>query len=172
MVRARVSRRRVAGVAIALLGLVVAAARAGPEGAPERADGAAGVEFFEREVRPLLVSRCQECHGPAKVKGGLRLDSRAAVLAGGRSGPAVVPGQPDESLLIDAINHGDVVRMPPKAKLPDREIAALTRWVAIGAPWSPHDAARPSSARARPSTSSDAPSTGASGRSASRSRPP
>src|SRR5262249_47037690 len=99
MRRAWETRLRVAGGAPALLGLVAA----GPRG--DEPD-AAGVEFFEKEVRPLLAARCHECHGPAKVKGGLRLDSRAAALAGGRSGPAVVPGQPDESLLIDAINHG------------------------------------------------------------------
>src|SRR6516165_3413879 len=114
MACARASRLRAAGVAIALLGLVAATARAGDPAVASGTTDAAGVEFFEKDVRPLLAARCQECHGPAKVKGGLRLDSRAAALAGGRSGPAVVPGQPDESLLIDAINHGDVVRMPPK----------------------------------------------------------
>ena len=93
------------------------------------------VEFFEKTVRPLLAARCQGCHGASKQKGGLRLDSRAAVLAGGNTGPAVVPGDAGESLLIDAINYGEDVQMPPKSKLPEPEIAALTRWVEMGAPW-------------------------------------
>src|SRR5581483_11899045 len=67
-----------------------------------------GVEFFEKRVRPILVARCYECHSEKseKLKGGLRLDSRSAVLKGGETGPAVVPGKPKESLLIDAINYG------------------------------------------------------------------
>ena len=93
------------------------------------------LEFFEREVRPLLVGRCQECHGEKKQKGDLRLDSRAATLAGGSTGPAVVPGKAGESLLVDAINYGDLYQMPPKSKLPPSEIAVLTRWIEMGAPW-------------------------------------
>lgn len=97
----------------------------------------ASLEFFEKEVRPLLVRRCYECHsGEAKeLKGELRLDSRAAVIAGGETGAAIMPGKPDKSLLVDAINYGDVFQMPPKSKLPAKEIATLTKWVAIGAPW-------------------------------------
>ena len=95
------------------------------------------LEFFEREVRPLLVKRCFECHsGEAKeVQAGLRLDSREAVLRGGDTGAAIVPGKPKQSLLIDAINYGELYQMPPKSKLPAREIAVLTRWVDLGAPW-------------------------------------
>src|SRR5207248_2599119 len=74
----------------------------------------------------------------AKPKGGLRLDSRAAALKGGETGAAVVPGKPKESLLVDAINYGELYQMPPKAKLPAEEIAALTNWVEMGAPW-PND---------------------------------
>src|SRR4051795_10243544 len=81
------------------------------------------LEFFEREVRPLLVGRCQECHGATKQKGDLRLDSRAAILAGGSTGPAIVPGKAGESLLVDAINYGDLYQMPPKSRLPASEIA-------------------------------------------------
>jgi hypothetical protein len=94
------------------------------------------IAFFEREVRPLLVSRCYECHGPeSKGEGGLKLDSRAAALRGGASGPAVVPGSPDDSLLIDAIRYGDVFQMPPQSKLPEDEIAIITKWVRQGAAW-------------------------------------
>ncbi len=102
---------------------------------PPAADAQA-VTFFESKIRPVLVARCYECHGPAsKLEGNLRLDSRAAILAGGDSGPAIKPGDPQASLLIDAINHGSVVQMPPKTKLPAPEIADLTAWVAQGAPW-------------------------------------
>jgi hypothetical protein len=93
------------------------------------------VEYFETTVRPLLATRCQECHGASKQKGGLRLDSRDAALAGGNNGPAVVPGDIKASRLIDAVNYGEDVQMPPKSKLPEPEIAALTRWVEMGAPW-------------------------------------
>ncbi len=96
----------------------------------------AAIEAFEKEVRPILATRCLSCHDAAKARGGLRLDSRAAVLKGGASGAAVVPGKPEESLLIEAIHYdGDVVKMPPKSKLPDKEIEALSRWVAKGVPW-------------------------------------
>ena len=91
-----------------------AGARIGPG---PQADPAA-VEFFEKSVRPILAARCQGCHGPAKQKGGLRLDARATILAGGTTGPAVVPGNPKESLLVDAINYGETYQMPPKSKLP------------------------------------------------------
>ncbi|SIO66021.1 Planctomycete cytochrome C [Singulisphaera sp. GP187] len=93
------------------------------------------LEFFEKQVRPLFVARCQSCHGAEKQKGHLRLDSRDAILAGGDTGAAIVPGKPVESLLIEAINYGDLYKMPPKSKLPDAEIATLTRWVELGAPW-------------------------------------
>ena len=94
------------------------------------------VDFFERDVRPILVERCGECHGASgKPKGGLRLISRESLLKGGDSGPAAVAGKPDESLLVAAIRYVDEPKMPPKAKLNDREIATLTKWVALGLPW-------------------------------------
>lgn len=98
-------------------------------------EDAAGVEFFEKKVRPLLVARCQGCHGAEKQKGNLRLDSREAVLKGGDTAPAVVPHKPDESLLVDAIRYGETYQMPPKSQLPADEIATLVHWVRIGAPW-------------------------------------
>ena len=114
-------------------------------------DDPAALERFEKEVRPVLATRCQSCHGPTKQKGGLRLDSRSAALTGGDTGPAVVPGKPAESLLVDAINYGEHVQMPPKSKLPPGEIAALTKWVATGASW-PTEASKGRLRRARPST--------------------
>jgi Protein of unknown function (DUF1553)/Protein of unknown function (DUF1549)/Planctomycete cytochrome C len=97
----------------------------------------AGEEFFEKQVRPILVARCQECHSGriAMPKGGLRLDSRAAALQGGDTGPAIVPGNVKQSLLVEAINYGELYQMPPKSRLPADEIAVLTKWVEMGAPW-------------------------------------
>ena len=96
---------------------------------------AAQVEFFEKQVRPLLVERCHSCHGPDEQKGSLRLDSQAAAMAGGDLGPAIVPGKPEESLLIEAIRRGEILQMPPRNKLPDAEVEILTRWVEQGAHW-------------------------------------
>lgn len=95
------------------------------------------IEFFESKVRPLLVEYCFECHGPdsTPIEGGLSLQSRKAILAGGDTGPAIVPGHPDKSLFIDAINYGDVYEMPPDTKMSDEDIATLTDWVKQGAPW-------------------------------------
>ena len=102
---------------------------------------AADVEFFEKQVRPILARRCYSCHSTKskKLQGKLFLDSRAGVLKGGETGPAIKPGDPKNSRLIDAINYG-VIQMPPKSKLPAKEIAILTRWIKIGAPWSKESA--------------------------------
>ncbi len=94
------------------------------------------LKFFENEVRPLLSSRCYECHGEKKQKGGLRMDHIAHIKAGGEAGPAVVPGNLDKSLIIEAIRYKNSdLEMPPKDKLPDKEIAVLEKWVKLGAPW-------------------------------------
>lgn len=92
------------------------------------------IQFFESQVRPVLAEHCLNCHGEKKVKAGLRLDSRASTVAGGDSGPAVVPGKPDESPLIAAIRY-EGPEMPPKGKLPQRQVEALSQWVKMGAPW-------------------------------------
>ncbi|HEX3447642.1 MAG TPA: DUF1549 domain-containing protein, partial [Isosphaeraceae bacterium] len=116
----------------------------------------AGVEYFEKSVRPILATRCQGCHGPAKQKGGLRLDARTALLVGGSTGPALVPGNPAESLLVDAINYGEALQMPPKSKLPDAEIATLTEWIKRGAPLGAQMPIDPANeANAKPSGKSD-----------------
>jgi len=95
-----------------------------------------GVEFFEKKVRPLLTERCYECHSPEKkVKGGLRLDIREGWVKGGDTGPAIMPGEPEKSLLVTAIRYKDRdLQMPEKRKLPDDEIAILEQWVKMGAP--------------------------------------
>ena len=121
--------------ALILLALAMLAFRPIESPSARAGDDPAAVEFFEAKVRPLLVNRCQSCHAGAKIKGGLRLDSRANAMAGGPSGPAVVPGKPDESLLVEAINYGEALQMPPKSKLPADEIATFTKWVEQGAAW-------------------------------------
>ncbi|HEX8914253.1 MAG TPA: DUF1549 domain-containing protein, partial [Humisphaera sp.] len=104
--------------------------------APAPAISPADAQFFESKVRPVLVERCYACHsaGAKKVKGGLRLDDREAVLRGGDSGPAVVPGDADKSLLVKAVRHVDPLLQMPEQKLPQREIDVLVEWVRRGAP--------------------------------------
>lgn len=90
--------------------------------------------FFEKEIRPLLIKHCLECHGEKKQKGELRLDSLKAMLQGGESGATIVPGKANESMLVEAINY-ESFEMPPEKKLADKEIAALTHWINTGAYW-------------------------------------
>jgi cytochrome c553 len=96
------------------------------------------LQFFETKIRPLLADKCFQCHSQKadKVRGGLLLDSREAVLQGGNTGPSLVPGKPDDSLLIQAVRYKDEdLQMPPKGeKLSDQQIADLTEWVRRGAP--------------------------------------
>ena len=114
-----------AGIALALFAAVAPGAE--PDGIP----------FFESKVRPILVENCFKCHSVSeKHKGGLLADSLAALLKGGESGPALVPGKPEQSKLIEAVNYKNTdLQMPPKGKLSEAQIAALTTWVRIGAPW-------------------------------------
>jgi mono/diheme cytochrome c family protein len=92
------------------------------------------LEFFEKNVRPVLVEHCQKCHGPEKQWSNFRVDSRAALLKGGDMGVGIVPGNPEESPLIRAVRQLEgEVSMPPKSKLTDRQIADLTEWVRLGA---------------------------------------
>ncbi|WP_397570767.1 DUF1553 domain-containing protein [Schlesneria sp. T3-172] len=94
-----------------------------------------GGQFFESEVRPVLVEHCQRCHGAKKQEAGLRLDSRDALLKGGDNGAAIVPGDANASLLILAVKHLGDTQMPPNGKLTDKQIAAIEHWVQAGAPW-------------------------------------
>src|SRR5688500_1602471 len=96
------------------------------------ADDAANVAFFETRVRPVLVEHCYKCHSGSakKLRGELRLDSRATAIRGGKTGPAIVPHKPDESLVIKSIRYTDAdLQMPPKERLSARAVADLTRWV-------------------------------------------
>src|SRR6516165_5766923 len=96
------------------------------------------VAFFEKDVAPILQQHCVKCHGgEKKVRGNLRLTGREHVLAGGDLGPAFDPNKPDDSTLLKAINWKDGLEMPPKGKLPAKEIATLTKWVQMGLPWTP-----------------------------------
>src|SRR5438270_510593 len=94
-----------------------------------------GIAFFEQKIRPVLVKECYSCHsaGAKAVKGGLRLDTRAGVLAGGESGPIVVPGKPEDSTLLEALRH-EGLAMPPEGKLSDAAVADFERWVKLGLP--------------------------------------
>jgi mono/diheme cytochrome c family protein len=135
-------------VAMAASGMITRAGDSPPgAGKPDPAEE----EFFEAKVRPVLAEHCLECHGAEKSKAGLRLDARDSMLKGGDGGPAVVPGKPEESTLVEAIRYDGDVQMPPKYKLKDAEIAALTDWVRRGAHW---PSPRPSNA-ASPATTPD-----------------
>ncbi|MBX3436960.1 MAG: DUF1549 domain-containing protein, partial [Planctomycetaceae bacterium] len=117
-----------------ILGVILPMTPLAADDAPEFSP--AQIEYFEKHIRPLLAERCQKCHGSQQQKGSLRLDSRASFLSGGDTGPAIVPGHPDDSELIRAIRYEpDGYQMPPDGKLADEAIARLTEWVAMGAPW-------------------------------------
>ena len=101
------------------------------------------LEFFEKKVRPLLAKNCHKCHGAKKQEGELRLDLQSHVLRGGESGKAIVPGSPDESLLIESVKY-EGFEMPPDKMLSKEDVAILVRWVKLGAPWTPEIEARDS----------------------------
>src|SRR4051794_34229471 len=96
----------------------------------------ANSDFYEAKIRPVLVEHCYACHSAQarKLKGRLLLDTTEGIRRGGQSGLVIVPGNPDESLLIQAVRYDDeLTRMPPKGKLPAAAIAALEAWVKSGA---------------------------------------
>ncbi|MBU6294456.1 MAG: DUF1549 domain-containing protein [Planctomycetes bacterium] len=99
------------------------------------AHAAANDDFFENRIRPLFAEHCHKCHGAAKQQASLRLDSAAALAKGGDTGPVVVPGQPDKSLLIKVVRYQGESKMPPKGKLSDAAIKDLETWVRSGAKW-------------------------------------
>src|SRR5438034_3687235 len=91
-------------------------------------------EFFEARVRPVLAANCYDCHTEEQL-GGLRLDSREAMLKGGKRGPAIVPGDPDHSLLVAAVRQSGDLKMPKGGRLKPEDVDALAAWVRAGAPW-------------------------------------
>ncbi|HEU4753030.1 MAG TPA: DUF1549 domain-containing protein, partial [Armatimonadota bacterium] len=119
-----------AGAAAGVAAPTPAAPSPPPAASSKQAD-----EFFELKVRPLLAEKCYSCHADKVHLSDLRLDSREALLKGGRAGAAVVAGDPDHSPLIQAIRYDGKLKMPPAGKLKDEEIAALTEWVRAGVAW-------------------------------------
>ena len=130
-------RRIVPALCWGILSIASQAAAAAPD--------PAGVELFERKIRPIFIENCYKCHSAEaeKLKGGLLLDTREGVLKGGDTGPAIVPGDPEKSLLIKAVRYTDEnLQMPPKNKrLSPEQVAELEAWVKMGAP-DPRVAAR------------------------------
>ncbi len=115
---------------VLFLAVSLSAIAAEPAGTPD-----AKAEFFEAKIRPLFVSRCLSCHGDA-ASGGLRLDARDAVLKGGKSGPAIFPGKPADSLLLQAVAHTHPrLKMPPNGQLDPQEVLQLDQWIKDGAVW-------------------------------------
>ena len=119
----------IAAAAVSLAGMQARVSADEAKPSPE------ALEYFEKHVRPLLATHCYECHGEQKQRGGLRVDSREFLLKGTDNGPALAPGKPENSRLIEAIRYEGDVQMPPRGKLPQEAIDVLTRWVADGAIW-------------------------------------
>ncbi|WP_165222340.1 PSD1 and planctomycete cytochrome C domain-containing protein [Aquisphaera insulae] len=124
--------------------LVLAVTAGSLRAASEPGDAAPGpskVEFFRSRVEPILRNRCLKCHGgEAKIRGGLRLDSRASILEGGDQGPAVALDRPEQSLILQAVRF-EGLEMPPSGKLPAEEVATLDRWIREGMSWTAGDTA-------------------------------
>jgi hypothetical protein len=93
------------------------------------------VTFFESRIRPLLVDRCLECHGPSTSENGLRLDSRESILKGGLSGTAAIAGDADHSLILQSVRHESDYEMPPDRPLDVQQIQDLKKWIQLGLPW-------------------------------------
>jgi hypothetical protein len=118
--------------------------------AADTAPDEAAIQFFEAKIRPILTERCYSCHSATakKLKGELYVDGREALLKGGETGAAIVPGHPEQSRLIEAISYKNVdLQMPPKDKLPDGQVADLTAWIKMGAPWPKESGGKASTAR-------------------------
>src|SRR5579864_5626508 len=100
------------------------------------------VNFFESDVRPVRKNNCQACHNEKTRRSGLSLASRDSVLSGGNRGPALKAGSPGESLLVQAVEQSGDLKMPPTGKLQPEQIAAIRRWIEMGAPWPTESAAK------------------------------
>lgn len=126
------TRRLWAVAALALASLAPGPLRADPAPNPE------GEEFFEKHVRPIFAAHCLECHGPTKQEASLRFDRADAVRKGSDGGPILHPDDPASSPLLVALQYEGDVQMPPDGKLADEQIAAVRRWIEMGAPWPDH----------------------------------
>jgi hypothetical protein len=130
------SQWRRSSLVVAIILIVVVAASEPSTAATNQTVFSDAEHYFLNRVKPILTSRCVSCHGPDKVEGGLRLDSREAAVQGGDTGPALVPGKPAESLMMMAVTGTHkLLEMPPKQKLSSSDVAALERWIRDGAPW-------------------------------------
>jgi len=139
MRRTRIHSHRsgVTGPAPCLLASVGILLAVGSPVAAQTANEKAGLDLFEKSVRPLLSQRCYGCHnaGSGVLRGGLAVDTKDGLLSGGNHGAAIVPGNPDKSLLLKAIAYTDNnLQMPPGTKLPDDQVEAIRRWIQMGAP--------------------------------------
>ena len=126
------TRRLPCLVALALAVALLSRLSHAAEPTPEQA------KFFTEKVRPVLKENCYSCHSHAakKSRGGLMLDARESLLKGGDTGPAIVPGKPDESLLLKVVRHiDDAPAMPPRGHLTRQQIDTLAEWVKLDAPW-------------------------------------
>ncbi len=132
-------RFRVSALSVAFASLAAAAVLWQPAPVAARAAGVdpASVEFYTKNVQPILQTNCYRCHGAPNHRGGLTIDTQAGMMKGGHDGPVIVPGDPAKSLLITLIRHegpaNDPMPMPPKDKLSDADIATITAWVKAGA---------------------------------------
>jgi mono/diheme cytochrome c family protein len=129
---------RVAAFSLAFAGLATTAVLSRPTAVSAAADPTPNtVAYYTDKVQPILKENCYRCHGGENHRGGLQIDSKAALLKGGRDGTVLVPGSPEKSLLISLIRHegpaDDPMPMPPKSKLSDADIATVTAWVKAGA---------------------------------------
>ena len=146
--RHQTENSRAAGFWLALVACNMLSAAAVEPALPS---AAADSEFFEKQIRPLLAENCYQCHGPKKQESGLALSTASGLRKGGDRGPSVSPGDPDASLLVQAVRYADDdLKMPPRGKLKDEQIAALIMWIKLGAPMPPDDGA--AAATVRPSS--------------------
>ena len=130
----RTTAPRAACFILAALPLAIQITSEARQSAAPAGTAAQSATLFETSVRPVLAANCYDCHGEERM-GGLRLDSREGLLKGGKSGPAIVPGDPEKSLLIQAVRQTQALKMPKGGRLKPAEVDALTEWVKAGAIW-------------------------------------
>src|SRR5580765_2790197 len=145
---------------LAALPLALQIAAEARQAAAPAATAAQSATLFETSVRPVLAANCYDCHGEERM-GGLRVDSREGLLKGGKSGPAIVPGDPEKSLIIQAVRQTQALKMPKGGRLKPAEVEALTEWVKAGAVW-PTFAPSSTDTGASPGASAGKPTSGAS----------
>jgi len=145
-----------AACALSLCGSVLL--EAADTAAPHTRFTPAQLDFYQQQVLPILTDNCYKCHSHEadKIKANFVLDSREGLLEGGESGPAIVPGDPDKSLLMKAVRHDtEDLQMPPKRKLADEQIAILSFWITMGAPYRTTNAMSLARTRGKKITESD-----------------